>query len=317
MSLKTRKVGIIGLGHVGAHCAYSLAIQGYVDELILVDINEKKVISECQDLRDAVMYMPHNVKIDIGSYTDLGDCDIIVNSSGKIDLLTSLDRNAEMNFTVAQVKKYIDKVMQSGFKGIIINITNPCDVVTDVIAKMSGLPKGHVFGTGTGLDTSRLIAQLSLQTGVDHQSISAYMIGEHGKSQIAAWSSISFGGVSLSDLEKQDVRFKMDRKLIQEKAISGGWTTYVGKACTEYGICSTLARCVRAIFHDEKKILPVSAKLEGEYGENDIFVGIPCIIGKDGVEQVIELKLNDQEKLDFHQCCEDIRVNVKKAETIK
>ena len=316
MSFKTRKVAIIGLGHVGAHCAYSLALQGYVDELVLVDINEKKVISECQDLRDAVMYMPHHVKVEIASYEDLGDCDIIVNATGKISLLTSLDRNAEMNFTVAQVKKYIDKVMQSGFKGIIINITNPCDVVTDLIAKMSGLPKGHVFGTGTGLDTSRLVAQLSLQTGLDHQSISAYMIGEHGKSQITAWSSVNFGGVPLSVLEKQDERFKFDKADIQEKAIGGGWITYVGKGCTEYGICSTLARCVRAVFHDEKRIMPVSALLTGEYGEEGLFVGVPCIIGKNGVEKVIELPLNDEEKQAFHKCCEDVRGNLKKAESI-
>ncbi|CAK7026788.1 L-lactate dehydrogenase [uncultured Phascolarctobacterium sp.] len=316
MSSKTRKVGIIGLGHVGAHCAYSLAIQGYVDELVLVDVNEKKVISECQDLRDAVMYMPHHVKVEIASYEDLGDCDIIVNAAGNIGLLTSLDRNAEMNFTVAQVKKYIGKVMQSGFQGIIINITNPCDVVTDVIAKMSGLPQGRVFGTGTGLDTSRLLAQLSLQTGIDHQSISAYMIGEHGKSQITAWSCVNFGGVPLATLAQQDERFRFDKEEIQEKAIGGGWITYVGKGCTEYGICSTLARFVRAVFHDEKRIMPASAMLTGEYGEQGIFVGVPCIIGKDGVEKVIELPLNAEEKAAFHTCCDDIRINMKKAENI-
>lgn len=316
MSLKPRKVGIIGLGHVGAHCAYSLAIQGYVDELVLVDVNEQKVISECQDLRDAVMYMPHNVKVEIASYEELGDCDIIVNASGKISLLTNLDRNAEMNFTVAQVKQYIDKVMQSGFKGIIINITNPCDVVTDVIAKMSGLPKGHVFGTGTGLDTSRLLAQLSLHTGVDHQSISAYMIGEHGKSQITAWSCVNFGGVPLSVLEKQDELYAFDKEEMQKKAIGGGWITYVGKGCTEYGICSTLARFVRAVFHDEKRIMPASAMLTGEYGEKDLFVGVPCVIGKNGVEKVIELPLNEEEKAAFHSCCNDIRGNIKKAESI-
>lgn len=317
MTVKTRKVGIIGLGHVGAHCAYSLAIQGYVDELVLVDVNEKKVISECQDLRDAVMYMPHHVKVSIAAYEELGDCDIIVNSTGNIGLLTSLDRNAEMNFTVAQVKKYIDKVMQGGFKGIIINITNPCDVVTDLISKMSGLPKGHVFGTGTGLDTSRLLSQLSLATGIDHQSISAYMIGEHGMSQMTAWSCVNFGGVPLSVLEKQDKKFAFDKAEIQKKAIGGGWVTYVGKGCTEYGISSTLARFVRAIFHDEKRIMPATTLLEGEYGEKDLFVGVPCVIGKNGVEKVVELPLTAEEKTAFHECCEDVRANIKKAESIK
>lgn len=316
MIIKERKVGILGLGHVGAHVAYSIAIQGIADHLVLVDLKESKVISEVQDLRDAVMYMPHNVKIEAGTYADLGDCDVIVNAIGDISLCASNNRLDEMNFTAAQVKSYMSKVMASGFNGIIINITNPCDVITDLIYKLSGLPKGHVFGTGTGLDTSRLVSQLALQTGVDHQSISAYMIGEHGASQMAAWSCVSFGGVPLSTLEKTDERFAFDKPELQKKAIGGGWVTYSGKFCTEYGICSTAARMVRVVLHDEKRIMPASMLLEGEYGEKDVFVGVPCLIGKNGVEQVMELPLTEAEKAEFHKCCEDVRNNIKTAEGI-
>lgn len=316
MDHKTRKVAVLGLGHVGAHCAYSLAIQGIADELILIDKNEKKAVSECQDLRDAVMYMPHNVKITIGDFKDLADCDIIVNAIGNIKLVATGDRNDEMNFTVAQVKGYMEKVKESGFDGIIINITNPCDVITDLIYKMSGLPEGRVFGTGTGLDTSRLVAQLSLKTGIDHQSISAYMIGEHGASQMAAWSCVNFGGVPLEIMAQKDEKFVFDKEDMQKKAIAGGWVTYSGKQCTEYGICSTLARMVKAVLCDEKHIMPASALLNGEYGEKDVFVGVPCLIGKNGIEQVIELPLNAEEKVFFHSCCEDVRNNIKKAESI-
>lgn len=316
MNYKNRKVAVIGLGHVGAHCAYSLALQGIVDELVLIDKNEQKAISECQDLRDAVMYMPHNVKIQIGTFADLKDCDVIVNAVGNIKLCATGDRNDEMNYTVAQVKSYMDKVKNSGFDGVIINITNPCDVITDLIAKMSGLPVGRVFGTGTGLDTSRLVAQLSLQTGLDHQSISAYMIGEHGASQIAAWSCVNFGGVPLDVLAAKDAKFQFDRDDLQKKAIGGGWVTYQGKQCTEYGICSTLARMVRVVLEDEKRIMPASALLQGEYGEKDVFVGVPCVIGKNGIEQVVELPLSEKEQAEFHQCCEDVRNNIKKAEGI-
>lgn len=316
MIIKERKVGILGLGHVGAHVAYSIAIQGIADHLVLVDLKESKVSSEVQDLRDAVMYMPHNVKIEAGTYADLGDCDVIVNAIGDISLCASNNRLDEMNFTAAQVKSYMSKVMASGFNGIIINITNPCDVITDLIYKLSGLPKGHVFGTGTGLDTSRLVSQLALQTGVDHQSISAYMIGEHGASQMAAWSCVSFGGVPLSTLEKTDERFAFDKPELQKKAIGGGWVTYSGKFCTEYGICSTAARMVRVVLHDEKRIMPASILLEGEYGEKDVFVGVPCLIGKNGVEQVMELPLTEAEKAEFHKCCEDVRNNIKTAEGI-
>lgn len=314
--MKTRKVAVIGQGHVGAHVAYSLAIQGIVDELVLVDLNEKKVASEVQDLRDAVMYMPHHVKISGGTYGDLGDCDVIVNAIGDIKLCATGNRVDEMVYTVAQVRTYVDKVMASGFNGIIINITNPCDVITDLIWKLSGLPKGRVFGTGTGLDTSRLVAQLSLQTGVDHNSISAYMIGEHGASQMAAWSCVSFGGVPLSVLEQADAKYAFDKPDLQKKAIGGGWVTYSGKGCTEYGICSTAARMVRVVLHDEKKIMPASMLLEGEYGEKDVFVGVPCLIGKDGIEKVLELPLTAEEKAEFHKCCEDVRNNIEKAKAM-
>ena len=314
---KTRKVGILGVGHVGAHCAYSLAIQGIVDELVLVDLREDRVKSECQDLRDAVMYMPHNVTVNVGTYADLGDCDVIVNALGDITLVATGDRNHEMRYTVAQLKATMPKVMASGFNGVIVTITNPCDTIADLVYKLSGLPKGRVFGTGTGLDTSRLVSALVQQTGYDHQAISAYMIGEHGDRQMAAWSCVSFGGAPLSALQGKDERFNFDMDELQRIAINAGWVTYHGKQCTEYGICSTLARMVRAVLHDEKRIMPASMLLEGEYGEHNVFAGVPCVIGKNGVEEVIELLLTAEERNKFHECCEAIRGHIKDAEAIE
>lgn len=314
---KTRKVGILGVGHVGAHCAYSLAIQGIVDELVLVDLREDRVKSECQDLRDAVMYMPHNVTVNVGTYADLGDCDVIVNALGDITLVATGDRNHEMRYTVAQLKATMPKVMASGFDGVIVTITNPCDTIADLVYKLSSLPKGRVFGTGTGLDTSRLVSALAQQTGYDHQAISAYMLGEHGDRQMAAWSCVSFGGVPLSALQGKDERFNFDKDELQRIAINAGWVTYHGKQCTEYGICSTLARMVRAVLHDEKRIMPASMFLEGEYGEHNVFAGVPCVIGKNGVEEVIELPLTAEERNKFHECCEAIRGHIKDAEAIE
>ena len=156
--MKKRTVGVVGLGHVGAHVAYSLAIQGIADELILVDLKDQKLASEVQDLRDSVAYMPHRVSVRAGDFSDLGECDVIVNSVGKIDLLRgNTDRVAEMKFTVPAVRSYVQKIKDSGFNGVLINITNPCDVVTNELAKGLGLPRGRVFGTGTGLDTARLL----------------------------------------------------------------------------------------------------------------------------------------------------------------
>ena len=314
--MKTRKVGVIGLGHVGAHVAYSLAVQGIADELVLVDMKEQKLASEVQDLRDAAAYLPHRVTVNPGDFADLGDCDVIVNSVGKIELLETHDRLTEMDFTIAAVRGYVDKIKASGFDGVLINITNPCDIVTRELAMGLGLPKGRVFGTGTGLDTSRLLSALNRQTGIDHKSITAYMLGEHGALQFAPWSCVSFRGMPLDELAKTDEKFRFDRDALQKESIGGGWVTYAGKQCTEYGICTTAARMFHIVLHDEKAIMPASMELDGEYGETGLFAGVPCLIGKNGVEQIIELPLTDEEKAKFHDCCEGIRKNMEHLKDI-
>ena len=314
--MKTRKVGIIGLGHVGAHVAYSLAVQGIADELVLVDHNAQKLASEVQDLRDAAAYLPHRVTVNGGDFADLGDCDVIVNSVGKIELLETHDRLTEMDFTIAAVRGYVDKIKSSGFDGVLINITNPCDIVTRELALGLGLPKGRVFGTGTGLDTSRLLSALARQTGIDHKSITCYMMGEHGALQFAPWSAVSFRGMPLDKWAEVDEKFRFDREALKKESIGGGWVTYAGKQCTEYGICTTAARMVHIVLHDEKAIMPASMELDGEYGETGLFVGVPCVIGKNGVEQVIELPLTDEEKATFHACCEGVRKNMEHLKDI-
>ena len=164
--VQKRVLGVIGLGHVGAHVAYALAIQGIADELVLVDQNEQKLASEVQDLRDAVAYMHHRVTVRAGDFADLGACDVIVNSVGKIELLRGThDRVTEMDFTIPAVRGYAEKLKASGFDGVLINITIPGGGGARERARRGGLPKGRVFGTGTGLDTSRLLSELARQTG--------------------------------------------------------------------------------------------------------------------------------------------------------
>ena len=309
--MKTRKVGVVGIGHVGAHVAYTLAMEGIADELVLVDMNQQKVASEVQDLRDAAAYMPHRVTANAGDFSDLGDCDVIVNSVGKIDLLRGThNRVTEMDFTIPAVRGYVEKIKASGFDGVVVNITNPCDIVTREIAMGLGLPRGRVFGTGTGLDTSRLLSALARQTGIDHKSITCYMMGEHGNDQFAPWSCVSFRGMPLDQWAKTDERFRFDREALQKESIGGGWVTFSGKYCTEYGISTTAARMVHIVLHDEKAIMPASMELCGEYGESGLFAGVPCVIGAKGVEEVVELPLTDEEKAKFHACCEGIRHNM-------
>ena len=264
-----------------------------------------------QDLRDAVAYLPHRVTVRAGDFADLGVCDVIVNSVGKIELLRGThDRVTEMDYTVPAVRSYAQKIKDSGFDGVLINITNPCDIVTRELALHVGLPKGRVFGTGTGLDTSRLLSALARQTGIDHKSITCYMMGEHGNQQFAPWSCVSFRGMPLDTWAARDERFRFDRDALQKESIGGGWVTFSGKFCTEYGIATTAARMAYAVLHDEKVILPASAELTGEYGEAGLFAGVPCVIGASGVEEVVELPLTGEERATFHACCEGIRANM-------
>lgn len=318
MQNKSRKIGIIGIGHVGAHVAYTLALQGVADELVLVDIDEKKAASEEHDLLDSVSYFPHRVRITTGSPEDLGDCDVIINSSGRISLLLgSEDRTRELKFTIPAVRSWAPGVKKSGFQGVFINISNPCDVVTREIAKQLDLPEGRVFGTGTGLDSARLVARIAERTGVSHSSISAYMLGEHGNAQFAAWSCVSLNGMPLDELRAADPRFDFDRSEVQTEAVKSGWITFSGKNCTEYAIAATAARMAACVLNDEKRIMPASMMLHGEYGEKDLFIGVPCVIGRGGAERVIELPLTEEERATFHDCAEHIRANMALADSLK
>ncbi|MDO5516702.1 MAG: L-lactate dehydrogenase [Clostridium sp.] len=312
MSNKLRKVGIVGVGHVGAHCAFSLVTQGIVDELVLVDTNKQKAVSERQDLIDSVAYLPHRVNIKAGEYEDLKDCDIVVISVGTIT--KDHNRLSELQNSIDIVNSFVKKIVDGGFDGIFINITNPCDIIARRVWQLSGFDKSRVLATGTGLDSSRFKAILARETGVDHKSIQGHMLGEHGDSQLAAWSQVSFSGKPLSELEKEDPETfgHLDKPAIEEEVRKAGWVTFSGKGATEFGIASTLARLVNCIFHDEKQVMPASTLLEGQYGEEGIFISTLCMIGKGGVEKAFEMKLNDEELDAFKHSCDVIRGNISK-----
>lgn len=309
MGLKLRSVGIIGVGHVGAHCAYSLAVQGIVDELILVDINREKLVSEKQDLVDSVAHFPHRVTIKTGEYKDLSNCDIIVISVGGIT--QDQNRLSELKNSVSIVESFVGEVVSSGFDGIFIVITNPCDIVTRQVHKLSGFDSSRVIGTGTSLDSARFRQVLARETGVDHKSIIGYTMGEHGDSQMIPWSHISVNGKPILELAQTDSRFALDYQAVLQEVVDAGWKTYKGKGATEYGIASALARIVNCIFHDEKQVLPVSTQLNGQYGQTNLFTSVPAIIGKDGVEGIFELNLTEEEMDAFNRSCEVLRDHIK------
>ena len=312
------KIGIVGMGHVGAHVANSLVLQGIADELYMTEIcsgerdRSKKLAAEVQDLGDSLAFCPHNVALhNCGDdYAQLAQCDVIVNCAVDVSL-SSKDRDGELFFTTDTAKTFIKTIADAGFHGIWITIANPCDVVATEIWKESGMDPRRIIGTGTALDSSRLKYVLSRVTGYDQHSITAYMLGEHGNSQFAAWSNVYFGGKPLSQLAmEQPERFAFDYAELEAEARKGGYVTYAGKHCTEFAVADAACRLVRAVISNEHYITACSTLLTGEYGEEGFFISLPCVVGADGVEEVMRLDLSDAEIDEFRKSCAHVKENL-------
>lgn len=309
---QTRKIGVVGQGHVGAHVANSLLLQGIADELYLCDINETKVTSEVQDLRDSLSFVPYNTKIvDCGDrYEELACCDIVVNAAGKV-ALAATNRDGELFYTTDAARTFANRIVDAGFDGIFVSISNPCDVVCTEIWHLTGYDPKKIIGSGCGLDSARLRTEISKQIGISPKSIDAYMVGEHGFSQIGAFKAATIAGKKLSELEVENPeKYAFDHMKIEELARKGGYVTYAGKQCTEYAVANSAARVCAAVLHNEHAVLSASTLMTGQYGEEDIFTSLPCVIGAEGVEEVYTLDLSEHELEGFHKSCQHIRDNI-------
>lgn len=317
MSIKTRKVVIVGSGNVGSHCAFSLAVQGVCDEIIMIDKIEKKANAEAVDLSDTISYLPHYVTSRKGTFEDCSDADIIVVSLG-VPPEPNKSRLDFLEGTIREVDTIIEPIMKSGFDGIIVVISNPVDVVANYILEKTKLPKNRVFGTGTTLDSSRLRRILSHETGIDAKSIQGYTMGEHGDSQMVPWSHVSLGGKPIFDLikEKPKTFGNLDLDDIEKRAAFAAYEIIAGKGCTEFGIGVGLTEIVKTILHNERKILPATTLLNGEYGQTDVFASVPVIMSKDGIEEIIEINLTNNEKEKFNNSCNIIRSYIEKSKEI-
>lgn len=307
--VRKTKVGILGVGNVGSHCAYALAATSACDEVVLMDINGGKAYSEALDISDAALYLPTKTKVRAGQLEDeVKDMDILVVSFGKKPE-PDQDRLDMLKDTVEMVQQEIPKIIANGFQGIFIVISNPVDMVTQVVQKISGFPKNRVFGTGTGMDSARLRQILSDETGISGESIEGIMMGEHGFSQMTPWSQVRVAGLPIVEALDKGI-ISLNGKTVEnitEEARQRGYAILEGKGCTEFGIGTTLSRFVRAIIKDEKVMIPASTLLEGEYEEKDVYAGVPVIIGADGVEEVLYWDLTPEELAAFHTSCEVIR----------
>ena len=270
-----KKVSIIGLGNVGATVVHTLVERKLCDEIALFDKKDGLVNAEINDLRDGMVRRNGNIELLAGEKSDLVDSDIIIFAPGDITILqNNSDRLEEFKYTKTCVEEWAPIIKDSGFKGIIVSITNPCDVIAEYMQKLTDLPKERVIGTGTVIDTARMKNAVAKYVGLDPNSIDGYVIGEHGNSQFIAWSKVSIASKSINKI--------LDEKTfdqIEEASRMKAFEIIKGKGYTSYGIANAAAIIVETIFNDSKTILPVSSYSS----EAGCYIGHPAVVGKDGI----------------------------------
>ncbi|WP_078381820.1 L-lactate dehydrogenase [Sutcliffiella halmapala] len=284
------KVVLVGTGAVGASYAYAVMNQSICDELVLVDLNEAKAQGDVMDLNHGVVYAPSTMKIRYGTYEDCKDAAIVVICAGaaqkpgetRLDLVS---KNLKI------FKSIVTSIMDTGFNGIFLVATNPVDILAYATWKFSGLPKERVIGSGTILDSARFRYLLSQEFGVAPTSVHAYIIGEHGDSELPVWSTANISGnqiaAELTEERKEEIFVEVR---------DAAYKIIESKGATYYGIATGLARITKAILNNEEVVLPVGSLLEGEYGHEDVYVGVPTVINRSGRKNIIELSLNTIEK---------------------
>lgn len=315
MEIQKRKIVIVGAGHVGSHAGYSLISQGLAEEIVYIDIDERKARAQALDLYDATVYLPRHVTVRAGDYRDAEGALLIIVAAGPLpDMDKGQTRMDTLNQTIEIIKEVVEGIRTSGFSGIILNISNPADVVTHYIQRSLGWPPEKIFSTSTTLDSARLRRAIAEAVGVDQKSIYAYALGEHGESQMVPWSAVTIAGKSLFKLREEfpETYGRLDLKAIASEGRAGGWHILGGKGSTEFGIGAAIAEVVRAVFGDENRILPVSVLLNGQYGQREVYASVPAVINSKGIGEIIELDLTEEEGAEFQASCATIKENFRK-----
>lgn len=292
---KGKKVVLVGNGAVGSSYAFSMINQGICDEFVIIDLDKKKVIGDVMDLNHGTVYGPSPIKVKSGDYKDCHDADLVVICAGAAQKPgeTRLDLVAK-NMKI--FKSIVTEIMDSGFDGIFLIATNPVDVLTYATMKFSGLSKERVIGSGTILDTARFRYLLSEEFDVAPQSVHANIIGEHGDSELPVWSHANIAGKPLrSIIEKDETRkYRVEEIFVQTR--DAAYEIIEAKGATYYGVAMGLMRITKAILNNQDVVLTVSAYLEGEYGHEGVYIGVPALINRSGIREVIEMPLDEEEK---------------------
>lgn len=305
--INVRKCAIIGCGFVGASCAFSLVQRGLFSELVLIDANREKAEGEAMDLSHG---LPFARPMDIysGSYDDIADCGLIIVTAGanqkpgetRLDLVKK---------NVGIYKSIIPEIKERKCEGILLIVSNPVDILTYTALKLSGFPANRVIGSGTVLDTARLKYLVGQHLDVDSRSVHAYIIGEHGDSELAVWSSANVSGIDLNHFCELCGHYNHMQSMqkLYENVRDSAYDIIKKKGATYYGIAMAVCRIAECIQRNEHSILPVSSLIEGHYGLDGVCMSVPTIVGSEGVEKVLDIQLSGDEQLKLLRSSEALK----------
>ena len=295
-SVNLRKVAMIGCGFVGSASAFALMQSGFFSEMVLLDADQNKAEGEALDISHGLPFAKP-MQIYAGGYDDITDAAIIIVSAGasqkpgetRLDLVKK---------NVGIFSMIMPEIAKREVKGILLIVANPVDILTFVAQKQSGLPESRVFGSGTVLDTARLKYLLGEHLRVDSRSVHAYIIGEHGDSEMAAWSCANVSGLPLDSFCEMRGHHNHDEAMhqIADQVKNSAYEIIEKKHATYYGIAMSVKRICEAIIRDEKSILPVSSMLHGEYGIEGVTLSMPAVVGKNGIEKLVPIRLSEEEQ---------------------
>lgn len=304
--INNRKVAIVGCGFVGSATAFCLMQSGLFSEMVLIDADHDKAEGEALDIAHGIPFVGH-VNIYAGGYDDIVDAAIVIVTAGanqKPDE-TRLDL---VHKNVGIYKSIIPEIANRNYQGILLIVSNPVDILTYVACKLSNMPENRVIGSGTVLDSARLKYKLGEHLNVDSKSVHAFIIGEHGDSEIAAWSSANVSGVPLNDFCELRGHFQHEESMerIAEQVKNSAYEIISKKRATYYGIAMSVKRICEAIVRNERSILPVSRMIHGEYDIEGIALSMPAVVGEDGIQTRVPISLSEEEQVKLRQSADTL-----------
>ncbi len=302
-----KKVGIVGCGHVGATIAYTLMESGMFTEMALVDINEAKARGEAMDLNHCLPFLSP-MQIYQSSYTGLEDAAIVILAAG-VNQKEGETRPQLLHRNVKIFQSIVERIMEVNRECILLVVTNPVDILTYVTLQLSGFPASRVIGSGTVLDTARLKYLVGNKLKVDSRNVHSFIIGEHGDSELAVWSSANVSGIDINDYCPICDNCSNMTELygMFDYVKNSAYEIIKNKGATYYAIAQATKRIIKSIINDESSILPVSTLVSGHYGINDLCMSVPAVIGRNGVEHVLDIPLNDDEKRNLEHSAQTLR----------